>query len=149
MSEVLFYHLEHQPLEGVLPSLLEKSLARDWRAIVRAGSPERLEALDVDLWIYRDDSFLPHGTTEGGNASQQPVLLTLDNDNPNGAAVLFLVDGADFVEEDVYQRIVYLFDGRDDEALARARAGWKRAKAAGHAVTYWQQERSGRWVKRA
>ena len=36
MTEVLFYHLQRQPLEAVLPTLLEKSLERGWRALVRA-----------------------------------------------------------------------------------------------------------------
>ena len=52
MTEVLFYHLEHQPLERVLPSLVEKTLERGWRAVVQAGSEERVEALGhaaVDL----------------------------------------------------------------------------------------------------
>ncbi|HEX4297004.1 MAG TPA: DNA polymerase III subunit chi, partial [Devosia sp.] len=31
MSEILFYHLEAQPLERALPLLLEKTLERGWR----------------------------------------------------------------------------------------------------------------------
>jgi len=154
MTEALFYHLEHQPLERVLPSLLEKTLERSWRAVVRAGSPERLDALDLHLWTYRDDSFLPHGSAADGSGSHQPVYLTVAEDNPNGATVLFLVDGAGLAADgaDVtgdYQRIIYLFDGRDGDALALARSAWKQAKSSGLAATYWQQEDSGRWVKRA
>ena len=62
MTEILFYHLQGQKLEGVLTPLLEKSLARGWKAIVQGGSQERIEALDAHLWTYRDDGFLPHGT---------------------------------------------------------------------------------------
>lgn len=149
MSEVLFYHLEPYPLERVLPQLLEKTLERQWRAIVRAGSQERLDALDIHLWTYRDDSFLPHAQQRDGDPAVQPVILTLASDNPNHANVLFLVDGADFSAGDTYERVVCLFDGRDEEAKARARVSWKEAKDAGHTVTYWQQEASGRWVKRA
>ena len=95
MTEVLFYHLEHQPLERVLPSLVEKTLERGWRAVVQAGSEERVEALDTLLWTYRDESFLPHGTRRDGNPALQPVYLTTGEDNPNGATVRFLVDGAE------------------------------------------------------
>ena len=38
MTEVLFYHLQRQPLERVLPTLLERSLARGWRVVVQASS---------------------------------------------------------------------------------------------------------------
>lgn len=149
MPEALFYHLEHFPLERVLPSLLERSLERSWRAIVRAGSQERLDALDQHLWTYRDDSFLPHGAAKDGNAAAQPVYLTLGAENPNGAAVLFLVDGAPFEDAGGFDRVVYMFDGRDEAAVADARGAWRQAKDAGLAVTYWQQDGSGRWTKKA
>src|SRR5690606_32265473 len=46
MTEILFYHLEAQPLERVLPLLIEKSLERGWRVVVETGSEERAEAID-------------------------------------------------------------------------------------------------------
>ena len=131
MTEVLFYHLEHQPLERVLPSLVEKTLERGWRAVVQAGSEERVEALDTLLWTYREESFLPHGTKRDGNPDMQPVYLTTSEDNPNGATVRFLVDGAEASDLAAYTRVVYLFDGRDAAALDQARAQWKAAKEAG------------------
>ena len=94
MTEAVFYHLQGQPIDKVLPALLEKSLERGWRVIVQASSEERIEALDAHLWTFRDDSFLPHGTYKDSSAKEQPVLLTVNGDNPNGAAVRFLLDGA-------------------------------------------------------
>ncbi len=128
---------------------MEKCLERGWRAIVQAGSRERLEALDGLLWTWRDDSFLPHSMDRDGTEALQPVWLTVETDNPNRAAVRFLVDGAEPPDLAAYQRGVYVFDGHDAAALEQARARWKIEKAAGHAVTYWQQEASGRWQKRA
>ena len=147
--EVLFYQLERQPLERVLPSLIEKTLARGWRAVVQAGSDERLEALDLALWTYADDSFLPHGTRKDGNSSEQPVYMTVSDDNPNGAGVRFLVDGAEAATFEGTSRLVYLFDGRDPEATERARGQWRAAKAAGHTVTYWREKEGGGWEKQA
>ena len=149
MTDVLFYHLERQPLERVLPSLVERTLARGWRAVVQAGSEERVEALDTLLWTYTDESFLPHGTRKDGNIAEQPVFLTIDDVNPNGATVRFLVDGADLADITGYERIVYLFDGNDESAVARAREQWKSAKGAGCAISYWQQSPEGRWENRA
>ncbi len=150
MTEVLFYHLQGQPLERVLPSLLERSLDRGWRVIVQSSSEERVEALDAYLWTFRDDSFLPHGTHREASAAEQPILLTVKDDNPNAAAVRFLIDGAP-VPPDVpsYRRIVLMFDGNDDDAVAEARTRWSAAKAAGFEVTYWQADENGRWVKKA
>ncbi len=149
MTEVLFYHLERQPLERVLPSLVERTVARGWRAVVQAGSDERVEALDGLLWTYADESFLPHGTKKDGNIAEQPVFLTTEETNPNGATVRFLVDGAELAELSGYDRVVYLFDGHDPSAVANAREQWKAAKSAGHTISYWQQSSEGRWENRA
>ncbi len=147
-TEVLFYHLERQPLERVLPGLIEKTLERGWRAVVQAGSSERLDAIDLALWTYKEESFLPHGTKKDGFADQQPVYLTTDGDTPNGAGVRFLVDGAVAESYAGHARLVYLFDGNDDDATARAREQYKAARDAGCAVTYWRQSPEGRWEKK-
>lgn len=149
-TEVMFYHLERQPLEKVLPQLLERTLQRGWKAVVQAGNPERVEALDTHLWTYSDDSFLPHGTARDGNVEVQPVYLTDKPENPINAQVRFMVDGAAGDEVSAgYTRVIYIFDGRDQAAVAGARQQWKAAKAAGAAVTYWQQTEGGRWEKKA
>jgi hypothetical protein len=93
MTEILFYHLQGQKLEGVLPTLLERSLERGWRVVVQGASEERIDALDAHLWTYRDDSFLPHGTWREPEAATQPVLLTVNDGNPNAATVRFLDRG--------------------------------------------------------
>jgi len=149
MAEVLFYHLERQPLERVLPVLLEKTLERGWRAVVQTASQEYAEALDAHLWTYRAESFLPHGLASEREASRYPIVLTPDGANPNGAQVRFVVEGAPLPDAGDYARVVVLFNGGDDSALAAARASWKAAKAAGHEATYWQQSETGKWEKKA
>lgn len=147
MSEILFYHLESQPLERVLPVLVEKSLERGWKVVVETGSEERAEALDNLLWTYRDDSFLPHARAGGSEDALQPVLITTLPHNPNGAQVRFFVDRAVPQSGEGYQRIVFMFSGHDPDAVNEARAAW-RALREGNEVTYWQQEPGGRWVKK-
>lgn len=150
MTEILFYHLRRQPIERVLPALLEKSLERGWRIVVQASSDERVDALDAHLWTYRDDGFLPHGTAKEGEAAAQPILLTTGDDNANGAQARFLIDGAPVpADAATYQRIVLLFDGEDQDAVAAARACWTEVKAKGFDATYWQPDEHGRWAKKA
>jgi DNA polymerase-3 subunit chi len=150
MTEILFYHLQGQKLEGVLPALLEKSLERGWKVVVQSASEERIEALDAHLWTYRDDGFMPHGTWREQDSAQQPILLTINDGNPNAASVRFLIDGAPVpADAEAYDRIVLLFDGEDPEAVTAAREHWGAAKARGLAATYWQGDANGRWVKQA
>jgi DNA polymerase III subunit chi len=148
-TEVYFYHLESRTLEQVLPTLLERSLERGWRAAVQAASKDRVDALNSLLWAYREDSFLPHGTAGDGMPHAQPIYLTDDEDNPNDAAVRFLVDGAALEDASAYVRVVYVFDGHDAGAVVQAREAWAAAKERGFAVSYWQQDESGRWQQKA
>lgn len=147
MTEILFYHLETQPLERVLPVLLERSLERGWKAVVETSSRERAEALDAMLWTYRDDSFLPHGVAGEPGDPDQPVLILTDTENPNAADVRFFVDRAVPQSGEGYRRIVYMFSGHDPDAVTEARTAWK-ALRDGNDLTYWQQDDSGKWVKR-
>ncbi|MES2256356.1 MAG: DNA polymerase III subunit chi [Pseudomonadota bacterium] len=152
MTETLFYHLERRSLEDVLPGLIGKSLERGWRAVVKTDSSERSDALDNLLWTYDDQSFLAHAQSGDGEAARQPVLITVEDENPNNAQILFCVGGArpaDWRNAGLSSlaRVVMLFDGRDSAMLDSARAAWKDAKEAGHDVTYWKESASGKFEK--
>jgi len=151
MTEIWFYQLQNRTLEQALPALLERTLQRGWRAAIQSPSPERLAALDDLLWTYAEDSVLPHGSSADGDPALQPVWLTTGDDNPNGASIRFLVDGAEaapFVESG-YQRLILLFDGRDDSALDSARAQWRALKPGPAMLSYWRETEEGGWSKQA
>ena len=149
MTEVLFYHLERQSLEQTLPGLLQRCLERGWRAAVQVGGEDRLRDLDSHLWSHDEASFLPHGTAADGHENDQPVFLTTGPDNPNDAGVRFFVDGATTDSFENYERIVFVFDGADEEAIQNARKAWKAASAAGAEATYWRQDERGKWTSQA
>jgi len=146
-GEIWFYHLERSSLDATMPPLLERCLARGWRALVRGGLAERLDQLDVALWTYRADSFLPHARDTCPAPARQPVLLTSKPGNPNAAAALFALDGADIGDAGAFQRACVVFDGRDEAALAHARGQWKALKQAGAALAYWRETGEGKWEK--
>ena len=148
MTEVAFYHLKQSPLEAALPKLLEKTLAAGHRAVVMAASVERVEALNTLLWTYHPDSWLPHGSARDGSPAEQPIWLTADGENPNGAKFLFLTDSATSVRVGEYERLFELFDGNDPSAVKAARGRWSAYKDAGHGLTYWQQREGGVWEEK-
>ena len=149
MAELWFYHLERSEVERALPPLLEKCLQKGWRALVRGGADERLDALDTILWTFRDDSFVPHGKHDAPKPERQPVLLTSAPGNPNQAQALFLIDGAEPGDISGFERACLMFDGRDEAALQSARSRWKEAKAAGVNASYWRESALGKWEKQA
>lgn len=149
MTEIRFYHLQRTTLESALPPMLQKTLERGRRVVVMAGSPERIEALDAHLWTFDDRGFLPHGSARDGHAGRQPVWLTTEDENPNGARVLFLADGAVSARVAEFDLCVELFDGNDPAAVEAARARWSEYRAAGHELAYWQQSADGKWERKA
>lgn len=148
MTDIGFYHLTNSPLERALPKLLEKVLASGARAVVMAGSAERVGALNAVLWTYDPASFLPHGCAADGDAADQPIWLTSEDENPNGAKILLLTDGATSENLPTFDRCLELFDGRDEPAVAAARQRWAGYRDAGHDLTYWQQTDRGGWEKK-
>jgi DNA polymerase III subunit chi len=149
VTEVRFYHLQRTTLEAALPQMLEKTLSRGQRAVVMAGSPERAEALTQALWTQDERSFLPHGSARDGRPARQPIWITAEDENPNGARVLFLSDGARCADLAGYELCAELFDGNDEGAVAAARERWTAYKANGLTLIYYQQDERGRWVEKA
>tara|TARA_R110000868_G_scaffold26347_4_gene101539 strand:+ start:16297 stop:16749 length:453 start_codon:yes stop_codon:yes gene_type:complete len=147
-ADIWFYHLERSSLDEALPELLEKTLAKGWRALVRSGDADRLEALDQTLWTWRDDSFLPHGRSDQPDADRQPVLLAADEANPNAAQCLFLLDGAQPENPESFERVIVMFDGQDESAVNGARRLWKQLTTPERSLSYWRQSPEGRWEKK-
>ena len=148
MGEIGFYHLSSTSLERSLPRLLERAWTQGHRIVLRVASPERVEHLSATLWTYEEASFLPHGSARDGNAATQPIWLTHRGENPNGALLLVVVDGVEAEDIESYARCADLFDGNDAGAVEAARARWRRAREAGHTLTYWQQTTSG-WERKS
>ena len=147
--EVWFYHLERSEAGEVLPELLDKARARGWRALVVTGAPERTAEISARLWGWREESFLAHGRADEPEARRQPILLSADGENHNGAEAVLLLDGAEPPPLDGFSRCIDLFDGRDPEAVAAARRRWSAARKAGRPVSYWRQTEAGGWKKQA
>ena len=148
MTEYRFHHLERAPVDQALPELLQRACDEGRRAIVRAASHEMVAALNGRLWTYDDASFLPHGAAGDGDPATQPIFLTTETGNPNGASLLVRLSGAEAGPADAgFDAVVLLFEGRDEEAIAEARREWKRLKDAGQAVSYWREGEDGGWER--
>lgn len=154
MTEIRFYHLTKSRLEEALTLLLRRVIARQDRAVIVAGSPERVDALNTYLWTFDPSSFLPHGSARDGNAKDQPIYLSTTYENPNNAKVLLLCDGAPVpivaeIEEMGFSLICNLFSGFDEEAVNKARTSWSNYKNAQQPLVYYQQDQGGNWIEKA
>lgn len=149
MIDIGFYHLQKTPLERALPKLLERALERGMRALVVAGSAERVAHLDAALWTYDPASFLPHGAAGDGRPEDHPVWLADHETELPDRNLLVLVDGGESAHIAAFERVIDMFDGQDPDAVSAARRRWKAMKEAGHKLTYWQQTDRGGWEMKA
>ena len=148
MSEVRFHHLERRRVDEALPRILERALEEGRRVLVRASSEEMAAALNERLWTYDDASFLPHGAAADGDPATQPIFLTSDLENPNGATMLVRLSGVEASQaDDGFELVILMFDGRDEAALAHARGEWRRLKDKGGAISYWRESDEGGWER--
>ncbi|SLN16253.1 DNA polymerase III subunit chi [Roseovarius albus] len=150
MGAAYFYHLTRKPLEATLPVLLEKALGAGLRVAVRGTDQARLNWLDEKLWLGPEEGFLPHGLSGGSHDTDQPILLTTEQQASNLAQCVMIIDGAEVSADEVsaLERVCILFDGNDPEALNVARGQWKALTVAGCSAQYWSEE-SGNWQKKA
>lgn len=147
-TDYWFYHLEASTLEGVLPGLLEKTLEKGWRALVKLPQ-EKLAEMDAFLWTFRDDAFLPHGRDDEPMETLQPILLSATKDTAEGFDAVFLIDGAELSDMAGVSRAMVMINGRSQEDITRERGRWKALKDAGESLSYYQQDERGRWAKKA
>ncbi len=149
MTDIRFYHLQKQDLDAALPAILQKAFQSGKNIVVRMRDDKEIERMNKHLWAFKPEVFLPHGSKKDGKADQQPIWLSANDDTPNDAKILILTQGK--TEEDLspYDMCCEMLDGHDEQAITDARTRWKEYQAAGHDVTYWYQNETGRWEKKA
>lgn len=139
-----FYHLTASPLERVLPRICERVLADGQRMVV-VGGPAQLDTLDVQLWDFAGDAFLPHGKASEKHAERQPILLSIEPSEANGARNVAIADGQWRDEALTFDRLFYFFD---ESRIEEARASWIALKGRSEVERrYWKQDDKGRWVE--
>ena len=145
MIRVDFYHLQRSPLEQVLPKLCEKAYSTGKRIKIQLGTEERVSFVNSLLWTYNEESFLPHGSKKDGFSEEQPIFISADENNPNGAVLLVLADGAmpslEVLQQ--YERVLNIFDGTNETSLNAARNYWKQIRELNSDLHYWQQNERG------
>ena len=168
MAEFRLYCVRRGGSSRVLRAMLEKTLERGDRAIVRLSSLRREEELDLFLWLDPTASFLPHGRIGGFRGSgedftaEQPILLTTAETassevKNNGASVLFhwqeggeKKGGMDIgVDGDRFGLCCFLYEDGDVDAGVVAEDLWGRlcGEGGGGEMGFWYQEGGG-WRKR-
>ncbi|MDR2766124.1 MAG: DNA polymerase III subunit chi [Holosporaceae bacterium] len=143
--ELCFYQTGAGNLVPSAARLLEKIYASGERCLVYSADEERLKAVDKTLWTFSTNAFIPHGDRNLGFCHRQPIYLTNQWENPNGATILLLLETVDHEQcAENFKRIICIF--QDAPQIERAQAIYDDLKKNQENVNYWKQS-SGGWEK--
>lgn len=143
--QIDFYHLTNAPVERVLPRIAERVLEEKGRLLIVSTDEALVERLDVHLWNYRPESFLPHGRAGKPGEGDQPVLIAPDCSPLNGARNIALADGIWRDEALGFDRAFLLFG---EDRIADARNAWRDlSKRDGTECRFWKQDEAGKWSR--
>jgi DNA polymerase-3 subunit chi len=149
LQDIRFYHLTQQTLEQALPKLMVKVMEAGMRALVKVPDKTYMDTLDKVLWDFDPSSFIPHDKDGSAYPADQHIFLTLKDENTNHSDIIVLVDNMMIEDFSGYKRCLYMFDGRNEAIVAKAREHWKKFKDEGTEMSYWQQTEFGGWEKKA
>ncbi len=144
--KVDFYHLTRSPLDRVLPRIAARLHGDGERLLLVSEDADQRRDLDMLLWTYAADSFLPHAQAGAGDDSLQAVLIASDAVPANAARNVAIVDGRWRDEALTFDRAFHFFG---EDHIAAARTAWKAlADRDGVERRYWRQGDNG-WEQAA
>jgi len=119
MTRIDFYQLDPQRhrADRVVCQLCQKAYENKQNTLLLTQSPEQTAHLDKQLWIYADDSFLPHDT-EQDDGFDTPILI--HNTLPENCQRQLLINLTDDIPDNFaqYERIIELVT-EDNKQQAR------------------------------
>lgn len=114
--EVNFYQYDDLLIRSLAPIVLKIQEERN-KVLILCESDEQTKELDLALWTYGRNKFIPHATSLDKNfeAKRQPVLITNIAQNINEATYLIFLGqvNKDFV--DGFNRAFYFYSYSDEE----------------------------------
>ena len=144
--KVDFYHLTRSPLDRVLPRIAQRLHDDGERLLLLSEDADQRRHLDMLLWTYAPDSFLPHAEAGAGDDTLQAVLIAPEPTDASAARNVAIVDGRWRDEALTFDRAFHFFG---EEHIAAARAAWKGlADREDVERRYWRQGDGG-WEQAA
>ena len=140
--------MEQSTLDQALPSIAMKAWQSGKKIMVRVPEVKEAKRLNDLLWTFNPNMFLPHGADGDSHPDKQPIWITANDNNVNGAEILILTHGCEAASVDDFSMVCEMLDGRVDSHIQAARQRWKTYKDASHDLTYWQQDANGKWNKK-
>ena len=149
LQSIDFYQLLGGQLDELASQLVEKCRAAGKRVVIY-NAPSSSQSQSEQLWTIRDLSFLAHGIDTDEGQEFAPIWISSDvSQNQIKAEFAILKDGMVPSDLEQFERILVIFDGRDEQALLVARAQWKDFSSSYQdKCRYFAKTEEGRWQQK-
>jgi DNA polymerase III subunit chi len=144
-TTVRFYQLGLSSLEAAVTGILSKAYQKGVKTTLLTPGPDPSRYWDSLLWRNPVDSFLPHGIGSGPDPEKQPILITEQPDDTNGATLIVLVTPRIVESPKQYDMVIDFVDGSSPKALADSRNRYKQYRDQGCKLEYWIQNPDKKW----
>lgn len=118
MTRVDFYQLNQQHNQDrVVCQLCQKAYDSNQKTLLLTQSPEQTAHLDLQLWTFSDDSFLPHDAEES-DGLMSPILIHNQPDPQGERQLLINLSGSIPAYFAQFERVIELVT-EDNKQSAR------------------------------
>lgn len=118
--EINFYQCDESLVKSIAPLML-KILEENKKAFIFSSDSARTQEIDVGLWSYGKNKFIPHILISDKNfvLERQPILISDKEENSNKADYLVLMEevSEDFISN--FSRIFYFYDSLNLDAAKK------------------------------
>ena len=104
---------------------------KNHRVLILAADTGQAAEIDRLLWTFDPGSFVPHAVAGGPDQDKEPVLISLDQTNPNQARVLIATAQMDQPPLTGFSHVILFVPAGGGPALEKSRELYRKLKQEG------------------
>ena len=140
--EINFYQSD-ETLHKIIATICLKLINDDKKIVIYNQSQEIINYLDDSLWQFPKLKFIPHATYQDNNKEKQPIYITNNQENPNQASHLILINqiaDLNFIQN--FQKTFYFFNSND---INLAKENWQNWQNNNLKLNYFKKQQD-KWL---
>lgn len=136
MKSAIFLNIKEKDKNKLLFELIERFYYEGEKVVIFTSTQERANELDRFIWIYKQESFIPHKIfTYSEEDALEKIAIVYNKLNPFSANVLIVYDKCDLDFALNFEKI-YEFVEHTKEAIIESRKRYKFYKDKGYVMHY-------------
>jgi DNA polymerase-3 subunit chi len=131
-TDIVFIVLNSTVKSRIVCDLAENCYLNNERLVIYTKSEEECRKIDLLLWTWKQQSFIPHKYFDTLSSSQkEPIVLTTNIDNPADYTTVLLVDPLPVEKVIQFSKVIDFAEKYDSQGLELSRQRYKVYKNQG------------------